>query len=99
MSRHFRRSDFMTKSRLTKINLERALLIEIWNSHGCEDVKSIEVEPFAKFNIPANWRVSAIHRTAGGIIGALPDEMRHTMNAIHAAEKKLQGMYSLSSEG
>lgn len=86
----------MTKSVLTKISLERALLNEIWNSHGCEDVKSVEVEPVSEPSFSANWRVSAVHKTASGIIGALPDEMRHTMQAIEAAQRKLQGMYSLS---
>lgn len=81
----------MTRSLLTKTELERAALLDIRTRFGCSLVSGVEVEFVFQLGSDVNWRIASIGRGAPSD----PMDLINDRYAIQATEAKLRRIFNL----
>ena len=83
----------MTKSLLSRDDLERAVLLQIRSFYGCEDVTAVTLNAIADPRFETNWGILTLLR---------PDEVEfdvkvaeHNGRAIAAVQRRLRPLYDL----
>lgn len=83
----------MAKSLLSRHDLEDAVLTEIRNCYGCEDVTAVTLNEIADPRFDTNWGILSLER---------PDEVefdvkvaQHNGRAIAAIQERLRRLYEL----
>jgi hypothetical protein len=83
----------MTKSLLSRVDLEKAVLVQIRNCHGCESVTTVVLNDITDPRFETNWGILSL---------GWPDDAKfdvniakHNIRAISAAQDRLRRLYNL----
>jgi hypothetical protein len=83
----------MTKSLLSRNDLEHAALLQIRSCYGCEDVTGVIIDEIADPRFETNWTILSLRRT-DDVQLRLTAEL-HTIRAIDGTQERLRKLYNL----